>query len=315
MNVYDFDKTIYKGDSTLDFYLFCLKKQPTLILLFPIQILSFVLYKLRIYSKLKFKEEFYIFLRYLRNKEQKLDEFWEINELKIKAWYLKQQKIDDIIISASPEFLLKPICERLGNINLIASVVDIETGRCLSENCYGEEKTRRYCEKYGDTAIDRFYSDSITDTPLAKMANESYGVKGDLIFPWSEFEMVNNNQSIQKEFSLFIIIGIINTINGIAFATLFSFILDSSVAFVLGYTCSLVISYVLNSSIVFKNKLSMLKFVKFCISYIPNFFIQFIMVLIFLKYFYLNEFVVYTMSAIIGVPITFLMVKFFALKK
>ena len=26
MNVYDFDKTIYNGDSTLDFYFFCLKK-------------------------------------------------------------------------------------------------------------------------------------------------------------------------------------------------------------------------------------------------------------------------------------------------
>ena len=26
MNVYDFDKTIYDGDSTLDFYLFSLKK-------------------------------------------------------------------------------------------------------------------------------------------------------------------------------------------------------------------------------------------------------------------------------------------------
>ena len=26
MNVYDFDKTIYYGDSTADFYLFCLKR-------------------------------------------------------------------------------------------------------------------------------------------------------------------------------------------------------------------------------------------------------------------------------------------------
>lgn len=26
MNVYDFDKTIYDGDSTIDFYLYCVKK-------------------------------------------------------------------------------------------------------------------------------------------------------------------------------------------------------------------------------------------------------------------------------------------------
>ena len=31
MNVYDFDKTIYKGDSTLDFYFFCLRKKPIII--------------------------------------------------------------------------------------------------------------------------------------------------------------------------------------------------------------------------------------------------------------------------------------------
>lgn len=31
MNVYDFDKTIYAGDSTIDFYLFCLKRQPAIL--------------------------------------------------------------------------------------------------------------------------------------------------------------------------------------------------------------------------------------------------------------------------------------------
>lgn len=31
-NIYDFDKTIYDGDSTVDFFLFCLKREPILIL-------------------------------------------------------------------------------------------------------------------------------------------------------------------------------------------------------------------------------------------------------------------------------------------
>ena len=38
INVYDFDKTIYNGDSTIDFYLFCLKKKFSIILLLPLQI-------------------------------------------------------------------------------------------------------------------------------------------------------------------------------------------------------------------------------------------------------------------------------------
>ena len=44
-------------------------------------------------------------------------------------WYMKQQKEDDIIISASPDFLLRPICKRLGIHSLNASNVNIYTGK------------------------------------------------------------------------------------------------------------------------------------------------------------------------------------------
>ena len=37
MNVYDFDKTIYNGDSTLDFYIFSIKKNLLLLRYFPKQ--------------------------------------------------------------------------------------------------------------------------------------------------------------------------------------------------------------------------------------------------------------------------------------
>lgn len=315
MNVYDFDKTIYKGDSTLDFYLYCLKKQPLLILILPIQILGFIRFKLGLITKLQFKEVFYSFLKYVNNVEVKIEDFWINNESKIQSWYLKQQQPGDVIISASPEFLLLPICKKVGVANLIASIVDMRTGKCLSENCYGIEKTKRYREIYGDIHINEFYSDSLTDAPLAKIAEKSFGVNGDKIIPWNDFEKVNTNNSIQKEFLLFVIVGLINTINGIFFASLFSLILNSTVAFIFGYGCSLLVSYILNSTFVFKHALSLIKFIKFCISYIPNFLIQFIMVLVFIHYFHLYEVLVYTISAALGVPITFLMVKFFALKK
>ena len=32
MNVYDFDKTIYRGDSTMDFWRYCLKRYPKAVL-------------------------------------------------------------------------------------------------------------------------------------------------------------------------------------------------------------------------------------------------------------------------------------------
>ena len=314
MNVYDFDKTIYKGDSTLDFYYYCLKKQPLLILILPIQIFGFIRYKLGLITKLQFKEVFYSFLKYVRDTEGKIESFWRNNKTKIQPWYLKQQLPDDVIISASPEFLLLPICKEMGISNLIASIVDMKTGECLSENCYGMEKTKRFCEKYGNEPINEFYSDSLTDTPLAKIAKKSFGVDRDKLIPWHEFEKGTSN-TIQKEFLLFVIVGIVNTFNGVIFASFFSLILDSTIAFIFGYGCSLIISYILNSKFVFKQSLAFLKFIKFCISYIPNFLIQFVMVLVFLHYFHLKEIIVYAMAAALGVPITFIMVKFFALKK
>ena len=62
MNVYDFDKTIYDGDSTLDFYLFALRKRPTLIKYLPIQVFGFLKYLFGLSTKLEFKEKFYCFL-------------------------------------------------------------------------------------------------------------------------------------------------------------------------------------------------------------------------------------------------------------
>ena len=34
VNVYDFDHTVYAGDSSVEFYLFCVKKQPDILRFF-----------------------------------------------------------------------------------------------------------------------------------------------------------------------------------------------------------------------------------------------------------------------------------------
>ena len=38
MNIYDFDGTIYNGDSTIDFWLFTLKRHPSALLMIPYQL-------------------------------------------------------------------------------------------------------------------------------------------------------------------------------------------------------------------------------------------------------------------------------------
>lgn len=183
-NIYDFDKTIYDGDSTLDFYLFCLIRRPYLIFIFPYTCAFFVLYKLGIVQKKKFKEKFFVFLKFVKNIDKLVDLFWDSHLKKIKTWFLNDKKENKIIISASPEFLLKNICDRLKIDELIASIVDKNTGKFISENCYGEQKLIRLNEKYSEYIIDNFYSDSKSDIYLAKISRNSYLVNKNNITKW-----------------------------------------------------------------------------------------------------------------------------------
>lgn len=182
VNVYDFDKTIYNGDSSLDFYIFCLKEKKRLIFLLPKQILGIVFYKLKIYSKEEMKSDFFCFLKYI-NSEELVRSFWDKNSNKIFEWYLKQKKESDLIISASPEFLLRPICKKL-NVNLIASIVNSTNGKFIELNCYGKEKVKRLNKIYPGIQIDKFYSDSRSDKYIADISLNAFLVKKTKIKSW-----------------------------------------------------------------------------------------------------------------------------------
>ncbi|MCQ4022527.1 MULTISPECIES: HAD-IB family phosphatase [unclassified Ruminococcus] len=184
MNAYDFDKTIYKNDSTADFYIFCIKKKPSLAFtLFTTAFSAVRYYVFKLGTKTEFKQRMYHFLTKI-DAEALVEDFWEKHISGIKAFYLSQQKEDDVIISASPQFILKPACDKLGIKNLIASRVDPKSGLYSGENCHGKEKVRRFYESFPNGKIERFYSDSYSDDPLAEISEESYLVKGDKILPW-----------------------------------------------------------------------------------------------------------------------------------
>ncbi len=319
MNVYDFDKTIYAGDSTLDFYFFSLKKNPMLIRFLPIQIIGFIKYMFGMYSKLQFKEKFYSFLKGIKDVDSMVELFWNANQDKIKDWYLKSKEESDVIISASPEFLLNTICRRIGIKHLIASEVNKNTGICEGENCYGEEKVLRFKKYFEKGEIKKFYSDSLSDAPISLMASERYIVTGNNILPWDQYSPGKvkklKNIFFTKEFFTFLIVGGINTINGIVFSYVYSLFLGVNVSFVLGYVTAMTISYLLNSTLVFKEDMGIVKYIKFCISYIPNFIIQNIFVLIFYNILQWNKLIVFALAAIVGVPVTFIIMKFFAFNK
>lgn len=177
INVYDFDKTIYDGDSTVDFYLYCLKRKKSLICFLPIQIMGMILYILGIKEKEYFKEKFFSFLKKVPNVDLYVKEFWKEKDKNIKSWYLDQKEKTDIIISASPEFLLKPMKQKLKIDKIIASKVDKKTGKFLSKNCHDTEKVTRFNEEVKNKKIAKFYSDSMSDKPMMDLAEDAYLVK------------------------------------------------------------------------------------------------------------------------------------------
>lgn len=183
MNVYDFDGTIYAGDCTLDFWIFCVKKYPKALIALPGAVLACLQFKFGLVKREYFKEKFYQFLKYIPSIEQEVVTFWDKNIVKIKRWYYEQQRSDDLVISASPEFLIAEICERL-KIKYIASKVDCKTGKLLGANCRGAEKVSCFKLVYPNEKIEKFYSDSKSDEPLAEIAQSAYLVSNNKIEKW-----------------------------------------------------------------------------------------------------------------------------------
>ena len=177
MNVYDFDGTIYDGDSSVDFWLFCTREKPSAFLrCLPKLLGGAVLYGLKRIPKERWKERFFSFLRYTPADEARVSRFWEKHFEHIKPWYLERKQESDIIISASPQFLLGPVCGRLG-VTLIATEVDPASGHFPGRNCSGEEKVRRFREAFPGETIDEFFTDSLKDLPLAEIAGQAYLVR------------------------------------------------------------------------------------------------------------------------------------------
>lgn len=182
MNVYDFDNTIYDGESIVDFFLFCLKKKPSLILYLPRVMYTLLLYKLRLLSIKKFyKLAGKISSAVLSNKEhlnEFVNEFWKRNRRKLKPKYVNMLTDKDVIITGSPRMLMMGIINELNVLpqNIICSEFNLDTG-CFEFICLRENKVAVFKEKYPNKKISNFYSDSLNDIPMMKLAKRSYLVK------------------------------------------------------------------------------------------------------------------------------------------
>ena len=255
MNVYDFDHTIYNGDSTIDFYKYILKRNPRIIMCFPFQFWSLIKYFTNTISTTKLKEGFYVFLKYSNVTDETLADFWGKARHKINPFFAKKIKNEDLIISASPEFLLSPICNIL-NVQLIASNVDKNTGKYRGINCRGNEKVRRFMEKFKNNAVDEFYSDSISDYPMAQISKNPFLVKRNRISPWRTEKMANFLFVKLKPLILYGVFGILTTLINIAtYYGLYNWCYVSNVlSNIIAWIVAVIFAFITNKFWVFESK-------------------------------------------------------------
>lgn len=186
MRVFDFDGTIYDGESLFDLYLYSARHDPKVFRYIAPVLRYAVKYKLgratleqMEYGVGKMTEGYLTELsrsKRVASVEQLVDDFWDRYYARIKPWY--QPESDDVILTASFDLTVGEACRRLGVRNLVASEVDVETMRVTYLN-FNTNKARRFRELYGpDAVVDEFYTDSKFDQPMIDMAWHAFMVKG-----------------------------------------------------------------------------------------------------------------------------------------
>lgn len=120
-----------------------------------------------------------------------------------------------------------------------------------------------------------------------------------------------------KEFLRYTVVGCINTliyyISYLVFMNIFNF--SYRISFVAGYVISIIFSYFLNTYFTYKEKPSLKKFLLFPLTYIPNFIIQYIGMILLVDHFDMNRKLAPIITAIVSTPITFFVMRYVIKKK
>jgi len=184
LNVYDFDNTIYDGETVIDFFFFCMKKTPSMVRFIPAVMSTWAKYKLCVVTMAELEDQAEKYLRIFLDKigdlSAAVNAFWDAHQHKIKPFYAETRRKDDVIISGSCDFLLDEICRRIEITHCICSSIDLQTGK-LRRICYREKKPELFRAVYPNAEIENFYSDSWNDLPMMRLAQNAYIVKGDKI--------------------------------------------------------------------------------------------------------------------------------------
>ncbi|MGM9874573.1 MAG: HAD-IB family phosphatase [Bacilli bacterium] len=194
MNIYDFDNTIYNGDTNKDILLYSFKKHPFKV----IKALNKTKklerdYKRGLITFERVKEAMLSFLFEIEDLNGYIEKFVDSHMKNIKPWYLSRKTEYDIVISASYELWIIPFCKKLGIKYVLATKTD-KDGHIIGKNCKGEEKVKRLASTIPNAQIVTSYSDSESDLPILNIAKTAYVVEGNKLIPYVKgYKFKNKN--------------------------------------------------------------------------------------------------------------------------
>lgn len=178
IDVYDFDGTIYDGDSTADFVCFALRRHPGMIAGLPRVAFAALRLAGGNIGLTQFKSVLFREMSRRFSLEEEADAFWKSvkTRAKLGPWFFDTPRdIPIVIASASPEFELKHAAQILGVKTLIGTRCNMQTGELFGKNCKGAEKIKRIGEMFGDFEVRAMYTDDAkADGPLLAIAKERY---------------------------------------------------------------------------------------------------------------------------------------------
>jgi len=186
--LFDFDGTITTNDSLIKFIRYTVGDFKTawgVLLLSPM----LITYKLKLIPNDKAKQKVLSYFFKGMNERQflKAAEEYSLKCIEVilrpkaieKITWHKEQGHKVVVVSASIEYYLKPWCYEK-KLDLIATKLEIKdgfvTGKLLSENCYGIEKSNRVKEAYNlnNYVYIYAYGDSRGDMELLELADEGF---------------------------------------------------------------------------------------------------------------------------------------------
>ena len=164
MKAFDFDNTLYRGESSLDFSLYMIRTHKKILLYLPVIMANAISYKLCLVDKDKLGAEISKYMKLIiRDKHEirhLVKTFWQTHAGRLDANMLRRVGPNDLIITAGPDFLL----DGLDRIEI------------LHFN-FKDNKVSRFRELYGDAKIDAFYTDSYNDRALMEISEKVFLVK------------------------------------------------------------------------------------------------------------------------------------------